>query len=413
MMFFHDQWKGAFDEIIRSFQQRNPTITVEFGIAPPGGPGYLQAAVAQLAAGAGPDVMSVNWDAVRTWTTRGNLLDLTPEVNRDRAFQRDLAAYHPKIQALMKVDNKQRGVGLDHDNIAIYWNVTLFNQMQVRPLTEVHDKWTWNDVLDVARRVTKKPEHQYGFYGQNVGGQTGYWSLVFANGGKVTNDEGSSFSPLLENPAVEAIQWLTDATVRHGVSPQPSDVEAAIGSTNVVTLFQRGKLAMMIDGSWRANAHVTANLAFEWDVAHLPLAPRTGKRSSVLHGTGFGVNAAGKAIDASVLFAKHLATRETHKIYGTTGVIQSARMDEWDAFYASPKPPKSRKVLKEAVDYAAQHPLTGQWGIITYDATDPIEAALTKVFAGSVAVREGLQDGVTQANQELAKRVAEVKAAGR
>src|SRR5688572_23863148 len=147
MVFFHAQWKDAFDEIIRSFQQRNPTITVEFGTAPPGGPGYIQAATAALAAGAGPDVMSVNWDAVRTWTTRNNLRDLTPEVNRDRAFARDLAAYHPKIQALMKVDGKQRAVGLDHDDIALYWNVSLFNQMQVRPLTEVHDRWTWNDLL--------------------------------------------------------------------------------------------------------------------------------------------------------------------------------------------------------------------------------------------------------------------------
>jgi hypothetical protein len=65
------------------------------------------------------------------------------------------------------------------------------------------------------------------------------------------------------------------------------------------------------------------------------------------------------------------------------------------------------------VDYSHQHPLTGQWGIITYDATDPIEEALTRVYAGTVPVREGLQAGVTQANQELARRVAELKAATR
>jgi ABC-type glycerol-3-phosphate transport system substrate-binding protein len=166
-------------------------------------------------------------------------------------------------------------------------------------------------------------------------------------------------------------------------------------------------------GSWTVNTYVTSVTGFEWDVAHLPQAPRTNKRSSVLHGTGFGVNSAGRAIDASILFAKHLATRETHKVYGGTGVIQSARMDEWDAFYASSKPPKHRNVLKEAVEYAHEHPLTGQWGVITYDATDPIEAALGKVFVGAVTVREGLQSGVTLANQELAKHVAEVKAAKR
>jgi ABC-type glycerol-3-phosphate transport system substrate-binding protein len=88
----------------------------------------------------------------------------------------------------------------------------------------------------------------------------------------------------------------------------------------------------------------------------------------------------------------------------------------WEAYYANPKrpkPPKNRKVLKEAVEYAHEHPLTGQWGIITYDATDPIEAALEKVFVGQQTVREGVQTWVTQANQNLAKLVAEVKAAKR
>jgi len=411
MMFFHAQWKEAFDEVIRNFQQRNPTITVEFGTAPPGGPGYIGAATAALAAGSGPDVMSVNWDLVRTWTTRGNLVDLTPEVNRDKAFAKDLAAYHPKIQALMKWENKQRGVGLDHDVVALYWNVSLFQQAQVRPLTDVHDKWTWNDLLDVARRLTKKPEHQYGFWGHSVGGQTSFWPLIFANGGKVVSADGSSFAPMLEPAAVEAVQWLTDTAVRHGVAPLPDEIRAATGGTSAATLFTQGKLAMMIGGSWTANTYITTIKDFEWDVAHLPHAPRTGKRSSVLHGTGFGINVDGRSVDASVLFAKHLATRETHKVYGSTGIIQSARMDEWDSFYASPKPPKHRSVLKEAVEYAHEHPLTGQWGVITYDATDPIEAALGRVFTGEVAVREGLQTGVTQADQELAKRVAEVKAA--
>lgn len=332
MMFFHDQWKEAFDEVIRNFQQRHPTITVAFGTAPTGGPGYIGVATAALAAGAGPDVMSVNWDLVRTWTTRGNLVDLTPEVNRDKAFSRDLAAYHPKIQALMKWEGKQRAVGLDHDDVALFWNVTLFQQLQLRPLTEIHEKWTWEDLLDIARRLTKKAEHQYGFWGHSVGGQTGYWPLVFANGGEVVSPDGSSFAPLLEPAAVEAVQWLTDTGVRHGVAPLPDDIRAATGGTSAGTLFTSGKLGMMMGGSWTVNTYVNAIKDFEWDVAHLPHAPRTSKRSSVLHGTGFGVNADGRAIDASILFAKHLAARETHKVYGATGVIQSARMDEWDAF---------------------------------------------------------------------------------
>ncbi|MBI3972053.1 MAG: sugar ABC transporter substrate-binding protein [Chloroflexi bacterium] len=358
-------------------------------------------------------MMSVNWDMVRTWTMQGHLADLSPEASKDKAFAKDLAAYHPKIQELMKWEGKQRGVGLDHDDVALFWNVSMFRQQQVRLLTDIHDRWTWDDLLDTARRLTKKQEHQWGFWGHSVGGQTGYWNFVFANGGQVVSPDGSSFSPLLEPAAVEAIQWIADTGVKHAVAPLPEDIRAAIGSTGASALFTSGKLAMLVGGSWTINTYVTSIKDFEWDVAHLPSAPRTKKRASVLHGTGFGVNKAGRALDASTAFVKHLATRETHKVYGTTGIIQSARMDEWDAFYANPKPPKHRSVLKEAVDYAHQHPLTGQWGVITYDATDPIEEVLNKVFVGQVTVREGLQTGVAQANQNLAKHVAEVKSAKR
>ncbi len=404
MMFFHTQWKAAFDEVIQNFQSKYPTVTVAFE-APTSG-SYIEKVTAELVAGAGPDVLSVNWDMLRTFTQKGYLHDLTPEVSKDKTFAKDLSAYHPKIAALMKWEDKQRGIGLDHDDIAIYWNVNLFRQLQLRPLTEVHDTWTWNDALDIARKLTSKAENRYGFYGHNTTGQTGYWSFVYANGGNVLTDDGTKADPLLEAPALEAIQWIADTSLKHNVAPTNDDIRAAIGSTSAVNLFTGGKLGMLVDGSWRVNTYVDTIKDFDWDVAHLPRSPRTGKPSSVLHGTGFGVNRAGKAIDAAVLFGKHLATRETHHVYGSTGIIQSARMDEWDGFYASKKPPAHRSVLKQAVDYAHQHPLTGQWGIITYDAIIPVRDALAKVFDGKAPVKDGLQEGVREFDRLLAEQVA-------
>jgi len=406
-MFFHDQWKDAFDQVIRNFGQKYPNVTVDFETDP----SYIQKVTTQMTAGAGPDIVSVNWDMLRTFSQFNYLYDLTPEAAKDKAFAADLAAYHPKIAALMKWEGKQKGVGLDHDDIAIFWNVSMFKQLQLRPLTEIHDKWTWDDVLEVARKITDKSANRFGFHGQNTTGQTGYWSFVYANGGNVLTDDGAKADPLLESPALEAIQWLTDTGVKHGVSPLDADIRAAVGSTSVATLFTSGKLGMFVSGSWNVNSYLTAIKDFEWDVAHLPQAPRTGKRSSVLHGTGFGVNRDGKAIDAAVAFIKHLATRETHHVYGSTGIIQSARMDEWDGFYANPKPPAHRNVLKEAVDYAHQHPLTGQWSIITYDAIIPVRDALAKVYAGQVGVKDGLQPGVQQFDLLLASQAEKLKAA--
>lgn len=406
-MFFHDQWKEAFDEVIRNFGEKYPNVKVNFETDP----SYIQKVTTQLLGGAGPDVLSVNWDMLRTFSQYNYLYDLTPEATKDKAFSADLGAYHPKIAALMKWDGKQKGVGLDHDDIAIYWNVSLFKRLQLRPLTDIHETWTWDDALDVARKLTDKGANQYGFYGLNTTGQTGYWSFVYANGGEVLTDDGSKADPLLESAALEALQWLTDLRLKYGVTPTDAEVRTAVGSTSPQTLFQAGKLGMVVDGSWRVNSYITTIRDFEWDVAHIPRAPRGGKRSSVLHGTGFGVNRDGRTVDAAVAFIKHLATRQTHHVYGGTGIIQSARMDEWDGFYANSKPPAHRSVLKAAVDYAHQHPLTGQWGVITYDAIIPVRDALAKVYTGDVAVKDGLQGGVREFDRAMGEQIAKINTA--
>jgi multiple sugar transport system substrate-binding protein len=404
--FFHDQWKDAFDQVIGNYRSTHPNTSITFG-APQ--EGYSTKIVTALVSGAGPDVMSVNWNWVRMWSEKGNLFDLTSEASRDKSFAKDLAAYHPKIQAYMKWQGRQWGVGLDHDDVAVFWNVNLFKQAQLQPLTDLHDKWTWNDVIELARRLTKAENQQYGFYAHGAAGQTGWWNFVYANGGKVLNDDGTKADPMLQPEATDAIQWLADARLKHGVSPGPEQMQAAVGSTSYINMFAGGKLAMMTDGSWRVNAYVTQIKEFEWDVAHIPLAPRTGKRSSTLHGTGFGVNKDGHAIEESMRFVKHLATRETHHVYGSTGIIQSARMDEWDGFYANPKPPAHRNVLKAAVDYAEPYLLTGQWGIQTWDAEVPLDKACTQIYAGALPARDGLRGAVEAYNTQLADLVAKSK----
>jgi multiple sugar transport system substrate-binding protein len=401
---FHDQWNEAFTQVAALYHTRTPTATVTY--PPLGNANYFQKVVVALTSGAGPDLMSVNWDFVRMWSTQGFLHDLTTEAARDRAFAQDLAAYHPKLAANMKWDNKQWGVGLDHDCISIFWNMDLFNQAQVPPLTDVQDKWTWNDVIDIARKLTKPEIQQYGFHAHVLTGQVGWWSFVYANGGQVVTEDFTKADPMLDAPSLDAIQWLADAHLKQGVAPGPDQINAAVGTTSYRDMFVKGKLAMMTEGSWQVNAYTPNVAQFQWDVAHMPLAPRTGKRASILHGTGFAVNQAGASLDASVAYGKFLGTRDVHKIYGSTGIIQSARMDEWDGFYANPKPPAHRQTLKAVLDYAQPYLAPGQWGIQSPDAFAPFTKALTSIYAGQVAVKDGVLGAVRDYDALLADQVS-------
>lgn len=402
-MFFHGQWTKSFEQIHKNFQAKNPHVEVLFE-APAGG-GYGRKIGIMLAGGVAPDVFSINWDMVQIFGQRDQLFDLTEVAKTDGQFGTDLDAYHPKIANWMKFKGRQLGVGLDHDNVGVYWNVSLFEEMGVPPLTDIHEDWTWDDAVEIAKKLTKPEDKQYGWYSQNASGQTGYWGFVWSNGvPEIYSDDNTKADPLLDSRSIQALQWIGDMRDVHNVAPSP-EVMSGFEATSFANLFPTGKLGMGTDGSWRTNSYATQIKKFEWDLAHVPRSPSTGDRHVTLHGTGFGVNPIGDNLDAAVELAKHLATRETHAIYGTTGAIQSARADEWNGFYEANLPPKSRYVLRDAVEYSKDYLVTGQWGIYSWTADDPINEQLSLYFNGRKDLQPAIEDGVAEFNRIMAEQV--------
>jgi multiple sugar transport system substrate-binding protein len=402
-MFFHGQWTKSFEQIHENFRAKNPHVEVLFE-APAGG-GYGRKIGIMLAGGVAPDVFSINWDMVQIFGQRDQLFDLTEVAKTDGQFGTDLDAYHPKIANWMKFKGRQLGVGLDHDNVGVYWNVSLFEEMGVPPLTDIHEDWTWDDAVEIAKKLTKPEDKQYGWYSQNASGQTGYWGFVWSNGvPEIYSDDNTKADPLLDSRSIQALQWIGDMRDVHNVAPSP-EVMSGFEATSFANLFPTGKLGMGTDGSWRTNSYVTQIKKFEWDLAHVPRSPSTGDRHVTLHGTGFGVNPIGDNLDAAVELAKHLATRETHAIYGTTGAIQSARADEWNGFYEANLPPKSRYVLRDAVEYSKDYLVTGQWGIYSWTADDPINEQLSLYFNGRKDLQPAIEDGVAEFNRIMAEQV--------
>ena len=402
-MFFHSQWTKSFEAIHNNFQEKNPHVTVIFE-APAGG-GYGRKIGVMLAGGVAPDVFSINWDMVQIFGQRGQLFDLTEVAKVDKQFSADLDAYHPKIAKRMKFKGHQLGVGLDHDNVGVFWNVSMFEEMGVPPLTDIHEDWTWDDAVEIAKKLTKPEDKQYGWYSQRAYGQTGYWCFVWSNGvPEIYSDDNTKADPLLDPRAIQAIQWMGDMRHVHEVAPSP-ELMSGFNATFFGNLFPTGKLGMGTDGSWRTNSYVTQIKNFEWDLAHLPRSPSTGDRYVTLHGTGFGVSPVSDNLDDAIELAKHLATRETHAIYGTTGAIQSARADEWNGFYEAPLPPKSRYVLRDAVEYSKDYLVTGQWGIYSWTADDPIDEQMTLFFNGKKDLQPAMEDGVAEFNRIMAEQV--------
>ena len=49
--------------------------------------------------------------------------------------------------------------------------------------------WTWDDVTEAAKKLTKDDGSQYGLCLRNDNNQAGYYNLIYDNGGYIISDD--------------------------------------------------------------------------------------------------------------------------------------------------------------------------------------------------------------------------------
>ena len=99
-----------------------------------------------------------------------------------------------------------------------FYNKTLFQRAGVPEPTE---RWTWDDLLDAARKLTRADGSQWGI---NVG--TGFegqlLTFIWSAGGDYINKERTRTT--MDDPGtLEGLQWVADLFLRHRVAPAGRD----------------------------------------------------------------------------------------------------------------------------------------------------------------------------------------------
>ncbi len=160
---------------------------------------------------------------------------------------------------------------VDVATLAVVYNRALFDASDI---DYPQAPWTWEELLALATRLTQDTDgdgtiDQYGidrFYT--------YWPLLVwsATGHNLFDDPQQPTAFLLEEEAsVNAVQWLADLQLKHGVTPPFSDATAQ------EDLFLNGHAAMQITGYWQLPADLAANL--DIDVVPLPIGEYAVNRS--------------------------------------------------------------------------------------------------------------------------------------
>ncbi len=264
-----------------------------------------------------PDVFWMHSNESERYMSNDMLLDLTDKIADSSEI--DPANYPEDIWGLYTYDDKYYAVPKDVDTIALWYNKTLFDEAGLEYPTA---DWTWDDVTEAAKKLTKDDGSQYGLAMGNGSNQDGYYNMVYDNGGYIINDDKTQ-SGWDDPKTIEAMQTM-EGWINDGVMPS---LETMSENGNDV-LFESGKVAMITQGSWmlaayRDNEYTAANC----DCVELPKSATTGRRASIYNGLGWAASATTEHPDEAWQLIEYLGSKEAQENPKTIEAMQT--MEGW------------------------------------------------------------------------------------
>ncbi len=373
---------------IKPWEAEHPNIEVRFEHAPFGG--YASKILTRIAGGAAPDIIATEVNMFVSFASKNVLEDLTPFISQDRSFS--LEDFFPDVMKRFSVGGRFLAIPRDTAPFAcVFYNKDLFDQAGVPYPT---DDWTWNDMLEKAKKLTKVDEMgrvtQYGLYGW------AWQNFVYSAGGALVDNVENPTKCLLDTPESKAgLQFYIDLISKHKVMPAP--VALANLGMGVDIMFSSGRLAMFLSGIWETPSLRTHS--FRWDVTIFPVGP-TGIHRFGTGGTGYAILKSSRHKEEAWEVIKALTGPAGQEELARRGLAQPARhaVAEGPAFAENNDLPLNKKMLNRAVENVVYEPFHPKWREIDAKVISP---ELELLFNGKESVEQAVSKIVPQVDELL------------
>ncbi len=404
-------WGMPFEDLLfrdryaRGFEQRHPGWTVRYQRHAEIVDKYNAWHVQKR----GADVMRIGIDYYDEFVDKGMILPLRqliddPEVGLSQA---EIADFFPKLWRELEDDSGEiHALPSDNAQYGVYYNRALFDAYNEAhpdtPLGYPNSDWTWEDLAGAASALTLRNERgettQYGI-------MFDLWAWPFMAfcvqaGGNLWDQAGTT-TFINDEPGVRALEYLVS------IIPEDAPIKAqdlAASAAGPAQLFKVGKLAILLDGSWRA-----PNIELDYPELDFVIAPLPhGERRAVVSGSVlWAVSAHSQHPRKAWEMVKWMASREQALLYWDAlrvapppllSVIESAEFRETSGIVTEdgkvrvPGMPAERYQARAAwLSYAmTRHPETGDYpGFV---ATSRYQFDLQSAITGALvaAVKEGV-----------------------
>jgi multiple sugar transport system substrate-binding protein len=324
-------------KLLAEFHETHPHIHVFYTPDPEN---LQEKMLADLQAGAAPDVFEGCCDFFPIWAQQGYALDLRPYVEAD-LDPATIADWNPaQYRSFFTRDGQQYGLPKYHGALALYYNKDLFDTYGVAYPTAA---WTHDDYLAAMRQLT---------HDRDGDGQTDLWGSmiditwdrlqIYVNGwgGHFVDPEDPTRCRMAEPEALAALEWLRARMHDDDVMASFLDVK----NLSTRQAFITEKVAMVEDGSW-ALKDILAGAKFRIGVAPFPAGPA--RHVTLATTDGFGIYAGTKHPEAAWELVKFLISKDYGRAMAQANFLQPARaslIEEWVGFIQAEFPQQTRDV---------------------------------------------------------------------
>ncbi len=289
---------------IKLFEKAYPNIKIKFE--------WIQAKdeqskiLTQTIGGDPPDVFMVHSLPIfMTFANKGILLDLTDLIKKNEIDMKD---FWKELDPYIYFKNTPYGFPDNITPLVVYYNKDIFDKWGV----SYPDKnWTWNDLLEKAKKMTKKEGQEYSSFGFEI---PEYLIDIFLrmHGGSFYT-KGFKKCNLNSPASKKGIQFWYDMMYEHQVMPTPAQADSIASASSFADFFAAGKIAMHICGRWKV---ITYREAIDLDYGIAPL-PKDAKNLVLSHTTCISKNT--KHPEEAFKFLSFLISQENGLLVAETG----------------------------------------------------------------------------------------------
>lgn len=281
-------------DLIKRFEKLHPNIKVRLEWGTSGD--FYTVMMTRMVGKVAPDVMFMQDFQLPYFASRGQLLDLTPYVERD--FKEDIKDYYPESLQACTSNGKLYAIPQTMVPLVLFYNKKIFDEAKI-PYPD--GTWTFDTLRDAAIKLTKRDTTgrplRLGLSNMD------FRVLIAASGATLWKSNPTRFVGD-STEAMEATRFGVDLINKYHVAPDSAELrQQTLNST-----FALGRAAMSIGGAWYVPEY-NAVPDLDYDIAPMPKW-RNGHRGTVLSFVGYTISSESKHKKEAWAFLKFISSPE-------------------------------------------------------------------------------------------------------